>query len=104
MNYYNSISAKNLSGVLEGFLIPRAEQNATYLNYGTGGFFIRNNTSSTTMIMDDSGQVGIGKYPNYALDVSGNFQVTSGPSNTNPSVIITKNPGSYADFGTQNGW
>ena len=38
------------------------------------------------------------------IDCSGNFQVISESSNDKPSVIITKNPGSSATFGTQYGW
>ena len=47
------------------------------------------------------GNVGIGTTePIYSLDVSGNgnIRVTSGTSNTNPSVIIIKDPGNFADF------
>ena len=48
-----------------------------------------------------SGFVGINnKFPGYNLDVSGNFEVTTGTSETNPSVTIIKDIGSSADFGT----
>jgi hypothetical protein len=54
------IFAKNISGTYEDFLYPRWSDNATYLDYGSGGFHIRNDTYQETMFMANNGNVGIG--------------------------------------------
>jgi hypothetical protein len=54
-----SIYGKNTSGVAESVFWPRSS-NGTYINYGTSGFYIRNNASTNTMVMSDSGIVQIG--------------------------------------------
>jgi len=41
--------ARNNANGLEDFLWPRWNDNVTYLNYGSGGFDIRNNASVTTL-------------------------------------------------------
>ena len=75
LNNGQTISAKNSSGSLDTFLWPRWSDNITYLNYGSGGFNIRNNSSTTTMFMNNSGQVGIGTAsPGQALEVNGWIQ------------------------------
>jgi cytoskeletal protein CcmA (bactofilin family) len=64
-------------------------------NSGSSSTNIGNLTGTTNF----TGNVGIGtSTPQYPLDVSGNLQVTSGTSNTNPSVIIIKDPGTAANF------
>ena len=52
--------AKNSAGTYETFLWPRWIDNIMYLNYGSGGFHIRNNNSTTAMFMRPDGRVGIG--------------------------------------------
>ncbi len=52
--------AKNNTGTYEPFFWPRWTDNTTYLNYGLGGFNIRNDTSASTMWMGNNGYVGIG--------------------------------------------
>jgi len=54
-----TIAGTNSSGNLESFLFPRFN-DASYLNYGTNGFYIRNNLSTNIMYMANSGNVGIG--------------------------------------------
>lgn len=54
-----TIWAKNSAGVSQQCFWPRSS-NGTYLNYGTNGFFIRNNASTNTMTMTDGGIVSIG--------------------------------------------
>ncbi len=54
------IFAKNTAGAYEGFLWPRWTDNVTYLNYGSGGFNIRNDGSNSTLWLDNSGNVGLG--------------------------------------------
>jgi hypothetical protein len=54
------IQARNNAGIMEPVFWPRWNDNVTYLNYGDGGFHIRNNDSTTVMFMRDNGYVGIG--------------------------------------------
>ena len=55
-----TVLAKNSSGSYEVFLWPRWLDNVSYLNYGAGGFNIRNNSSTPTLFMTSGGNVGIG--------------------------------------------
>lgn len=55
----SSFAAKNAAGTYETFLWPRFTNNGTYLNYGTGGFYIRNNGSVVSMILANNGSVRI---------------------------------------------
>jgi hypothetical protein len=55
-----AIWAKNSSGSYEPFLWPRWIDNISYLNYGGGGFNIRNNSSVSAMFIQPNGSVGIG--------------------------------------------
>jgi len=55
-----SFIARNSGGTYEPYLWPRWADNIMYLNYGSGGFNIRNNSSVSTMFMTSSGRVGIG--------------------------------------------
>ncbi len=52
--------ARNSSGNYEAYLWPRWSDNIMYLNYGSGGFHIRNNSSTSTMFMTNNNNVGIG--------------------------------------------
>ena len=54
-----SIYGKNTTGGVEPAFWPRSS-NGTYINYGTAGFFIRNNASTNTMTMGNDGTVTIG--------------------------------------------
>jgi hypothetical protein len=67
-----TLEAKNSAGNYEMFLHPRWTNDQTYLNYGSGGFNIRNNSSTVTMFMHNNGNVGIGNTnPGVKLEVSG---------------------------------
>ena len=67
-----TFSAKNSGGTYEAFLWPRWSDNVMYLNYGTGGFNIRNNASTNVMYLTNAGNVGIGNStPICALDTIG---------------------------------
>ena len=48
------IYAKNSSAIDEGFLWPRWTDNVTYLNFGSGGFCIRNNSNNNAIFIDNS--------------------------------------------------
>lgn len=54
-----AIWGTNSLGVAEQAFWPRSS-NGTYINYGTAGFYIRNNASTHTMVMLDNGNVQIG--------------------------------------------
>ena len=54
-----AIHGKNTLGIDEACFYPRAE-NGTYLQYGTSGFFIRNQAAVNTMTMNSSGIVSVG--------------------------------------------
>ena len=71
-----AIYGKSTLGAVEAAFWPRST-NGTYLNYGTNGFYIRNNASTTTMTMTDAGNVGIGTTPAYKLDVNGTARIAS---------------------------
>lgn len=59
MKNHQFIHGQNTSGVSEAAFWPRSG-DGTYLNYGAAGFFIRNNSSTTTMTMQNDGKVKIG--------------------------------------------
>lgn len=72
-----TFSAKNTAGNYENYFWPRWSDNIMYMNYGTGGFNIRNNTNTTSMFMTNDGNVGIGNTaPGGKLDVQGNIYTT----------------------------
>ena len=107
MNNGKVLYAKNTSEDDEAVFWPRWTDNATYLNYGTGGFYIRKNgdhktpDGTPTMFMDNSGYVGIGtKTPTCTLDVSGNLNVT-GTSSLNKGLHISGIPYSFDGNGVQ---
>jgi len=64
------ILAKNAAGGYDNFIWPRWSDNITYLNYGSGGFNIRNNGNSLVMFMQNGGNVGIATaFPNARLSL-----------------------------------
>jgi hypothetical protein len=88
------ISGVNSTGGIEFAFWPRSN-NTTYLNYGSAGFAIRNNSSTTTMFMTNTGRVGIGTTsPGFPLHVAGsvgrfidmNNSVSNNNSTTAPQV------------------
>ncbi|MEM4134508.1 MAG: hypothetical protein QXV73_04860, partial [Candidatus Micrarchaeia archaeon] len=87
----STLQAKNSSGTYETFMWPRSSDNVMYINYGSGGFNIRNNSSTSTMFMTNDNKVGIGTTaPAYNLDVSGygRFTETLGISTTPSTTAI----------------
>lgn len=77
-----SFLAKNGGGTYETYLWPRWSDNVMYLNYGSAGFNIRNNASTTSMFMTNAGLVGVGNFTNpqvrLAIDGAGiNVYATS---------------------------
>ena len=81
MNNANIMYAKNTSGTYESFYIPRWSNNATYLNFGTGGFYIRNSIINTStndydnVIYIEKGKMTLGKDTTTNLTVNGNMYI-----------------------------
>jgi len=68
--------AKNNEGVYEPFIYPRWGDNRTLMNYGTGGFQIRDMTYTTRFSITNDGNVGINtEYPSTALHVVGQLRI-----------------------------
>jgi hypothetical protein len=55
-----TLLAKNSGGTYETFMWPRWSDNIMYMNFGSGGFNLRNNSSSTAMFITNGNLVGIG--------------------------------------------
>lgn len=73
-----TLMAKNSGGAYEPFMWPRWSDNAMYMNYGSAGLNIRNNSLTNTMFILPTGEVGIGKTSGMAekLDVVGNIKAS----------------------------
>jgi hypothetical protein len=84
--------AKNTGGTYEPFLWPRWNDNVMYMNYGAGGFNIRNNLSTPVMFMTTNGNVGIGATPGFPL----NFANSLGDK-----ISLYGNTGNHFGFGIQ---
>ena len=59
MENSTSFEAKNASGTYEEYLWPRWADNTMYLNYGTGGWNIRNGTSDTRFFATSAGKFSL---------------------------------------------
>ncbi len=89
--------AKNSAGTYEPYMWPRYSDNIMYLNYGSGGFQIRNNGSVSTMFMSSSNNVGIGtSSPSYLLHVNGS-------SSVNTFNVANSTTGAFSSSSTFNG-
>lgn len=80
--------AKNSTGTYETYFYPRYTDNVMYLKYGSAGFNIQNNAGTSTMVMNNSGLVGIATAsPGATLDVNGTVQaVTAFQSSSSAAV------------------
>ncbi|MEQ8360957.1 MAG: tail fiber domain-containing protein [Cytophagales bacterium] len=65
--------ARNSGGTYENYFWPRWSDNIMYMNYGSGGFHIRNNSSATTMFMTNDNRIGVGTTN---PSVTGDFHVS----------------------------
>lgn len=84
-------TAKNSAATYEQYFWPRWSDNIMYMNYGSGGFNIRNNSSALTMFMSNAGDVGIGMVPtgSYKVEVSGRLKTTG--INETSDIRLKKN-------------
>lgn len=97
MENSSSFVARNTYGVYEDFLWPRESNNASYLQYGDGGFYLRNNSMRNTLYLSNTNSVGIGTInPDYKFTVGGNGSIF-GVDNT--ANFVAKNPnGTYETY------
>jgi hypothetical protein len=99
------LQSKNNSGTYETWLWPR-DANTMYLNYGADGFYIRNNSSVNTMVMNNAGQVGIGTAaPTSSLHIAGTVRIVDG-TQANGRVLTSDATGlaSWQPAGAGTGW
>lgn len=87
-----AIYGTTAEGVQEICLIPRWSDGKTYFNYGSGGLVVRNNNNEIEMVLNASGNVGIGTTePAYKLEVvsgAGNVAVFDSSSTSLESSIL----------------
>ncbi len=91
--------ARNAAGSYEVAYIPRWTDNATYLDYGSAGFNIRNNGGGlVAMHLTNAGNVGIGTAtPAYRLTIGGGVNGVIGMDNA--AAIVARNAaGAYENF------
>ena len=100
-----AMSAKNSAGTLEGFFWPRYSDNIMYMNYGSGGFNLRNSSDySSLWITSDStagGRICIGGTdPNIGGNATSRFTIINDASSsfvlstTTNARILAINPSS----------
>jgi hypothetical protein len=102
--------AKNSIGTYEGYFWPRFSDNIMYLNYGSAGFNIRNNASTSTMFMTNNRDVLVNSTVFIAPAIVGdklNTFITAATNNWAFNGINTSTAGGcvYADnTNTGNGY
>lgn len=90
----NAIYGTTAEGIQESCLIPRWSDGKTYFNYGSGGLVVRNNNNEIEMVLNASGNVGIGTDdPNYELDILNNGEGLRLLSRNDKSVMLMQNAG-----------
>jgi len=96
------ISGLTVAGVRQNAFWPRGADDATYLNYGAGGLFIRDNSDNPKMQITPEGYVkmstgwaggilNVGKRGNSTIYINGYLDTNggqSGDSNTNRQVSV----------------
>lgn len=77
MEYKQVLKAKTSGGSYETWMWPRGTDNSTLLNYGAGGFQIRDHDGNDTLVLTDDNKVGIGTdSPSRKLHVNGSFMAS----------------------------
>jgi hypothetical protein len=97
----STFAARNSSGVYENWLTARHTDNVMYLNYGSGGFNIRNASDLTSMFMDNTGNVSVGSASHFGprLDVFGVARFGYGFGTMPPPVYGGIQIGEYGSGG-----
>lgn len=69
----NTLRAKNSAGTVETWMWPRWVDNATYMNMGNGGLFIRSNSGAHRFTITSTGLVGVGSdtTPDFQFELNG---------------------------------
>ncbi len=76
-----TLNAKNSAGNYEQVLWPRWTDNVTYLNYGTGGLNVRNNSSQSALFIGNTGTITVPGYLDAAALSAGGRPVVVGDEN-----------------------
>ena len=80
----NYLAAKNSDGTYENFFWPRWSDNYMYMNYGSAGFRIRNNSSTIALQMEPDGQANF-----YSTDSELATFSTRNANSTTAGITIT---------------
>ena len=104
------ILAKQNNGNVENFMWPRWTDNITYMNYGSAGLNIRNNSSVSGMFITNDGKVGIGNTtPNGKVHIyestgtaasttSGSLVIEHGDTGGVSSIVFPSRVNNTSDF------
>lgn len=82
-----SFAAKNNGGGYETYFWPRWSDNIMYMNYGSGGFNLRNVSSATAMFIDDDLSIDIRRGVLFNCNDCGSTSTIDGGSNWGDLVI-----------------
>jgi hypothetical protein len=92
------LMAKNASGIYENVLYGRFSDNATYLDGGSGGTYLRTNNGTTNQYLKPDGNMNltpagntsfglpVNTVPTQRLDISGNVRIRDINSSENTSI------------------
>jgi hypothetical protein len=79
--------AKNAAGVYENYFWPRWADNIMYMNYGSAGFNLRNNTDATAMFFDNDLSIDIRRGVLFNCNDCGSASTIDGNQNWGDLVI-----------------
>jgi hypothetical protein len=97
LNNANVIRARDTVGSSQDVLTCRWSDNATYLDGGTGGLYLRTNNGTNAIRIDNAQNIGIGGIatPSVRLDVNGDIK-----SSSNISAVGTISSSNISAVGT----
>lgn len=79
--------ARNSGGTYESYFWPRWSDNVMYMNYGSGGLNLRNNSSQTAMFIDNDRSINIAKGVLFDCNDCGSTSTIDGASNWGDLVV-----------------